>query len=451
MEVWNICEEITSKKNWYVKVFDTEILNKWRVEMNNCHEFDVAINLLRSSAKGVKHLNNCPWEVIRTCPKCDELWKQYILENPTDYGLDTDHPNITDYPNWRDDNESECPHVKCQCVPPDSLLENYIEYHSEGLINYDLHNKCKEVVRKISLNEPIDWHPNSFEQVRDIIHPSMYCYVKGISKHDNGLVRVDEKDEEREKYQWLPSQFMINETHQVKVTSYINNLDHHKYPEFIPLIEEVFSQFLPSLEKIINISLKNSELQVIVKVGDIILTKSKPHYSGGSWHIEGMPYEHIIATCIHYVDINRITPSFLEFRKPTIINEDNIDYPQSDSAYTMHHYGITEHFNGAMNRYLGLISCHEGASVIFPNSLQHRVKEFSLLEDYESSSRTILCFFIIDPNNKIISTADIPPQQSIFMTGEANYYRERLMLHRKYYVDEMNEIIYEREFSLCEH
>lgn len=292
-------------------------------------------------------------------------------------------------------------------------------------------------------SEPIDWHPGSNEQVRDLVHPSMYCYVKGVSKLKDGS--VEKECEEEKRYQWLPSEFKITDNN-VKITSYINNLNN---PNMVPLLEESFQQFLPTLRKVIGSTF--TKLQVIVKIGTIYLSKDKPNYPGGSWHIEGMPYENIAATCIHYVDVRGITDSFLEFRKPVYVNENNVDYPQSDTVYTTHHYGIEEgsHHDGVMNRYLGTIKCTEGASVVFPNILQHRVKEFSL--SGESGIRTILCFFVIDPSKRIISTEDVPKQQNIFKVEEAHHYREKLMYHRKYFVNMLNEEVFERPFSLCEH
>jgi hypothetical protein len=166
-----------------------------------------------------------------------------------------------------------------------------------------------------------------------------------------------------------------------------------------------------------------------------------------------MPYENIIATAIHYVEVVNIEESYLEFRKPVVINEENVDYPQSDIKYTTHHYGIQpdSHHDGVMNRYLGLIKCVEGASVIFPNTLQHRVKEFQVADHMSAGKRIIICFFVIDPKNLIVSTAEVPPQQCIFTVEEAELYRLDLMKQRKYFVDEMNEVVFERPYSLCEH
>jgi len=73
------------------------------------------------------------------------------------------------------------------------------------------------------------------------------------------------------------------------------------------------------------------------------------------------------------------------------------------------------------------------------------------MKDKSESMRTILAFFLIDPNHKIISTEDINPQQKLFTIEEANFYRERLMYHRKYFVDQLNKEIFTRPFSLCEH
>ena len=383
------------------------------------------------------------------CKLCKEAYHEDLLRDPQFFGYDEDEIP-SDWENddyayeWGYDN---CDHPRCDCVPPDSELNSYIQYRPQGVLNSELHALCQREISGFAAQEPIDWHPGSNQQVRDLIHPSMYCYVKGVSKHVDGA--TSPACEESLQYQWLPTEFQIGD--RVQATSYINNLDHVKYPQILSLIEQVFEKFVPSLETVLKRPVRGGSLQVIVKIGNIMLTPEEPHYPGGSWHIEGMPYEHIGATCIHYVDVKGITPSFLEFRKPTLINEENLDYPQSDGLYTTHHYGIESHYDGVMNRYLGLIRCDEGASVVFPNTLQHRVKEFSLLPGETSSLRTILAFFVIDPQHRIVSTKDVPPQQGLFSQSEAEHHRERLMVHRKYFINQLNEIVFERPFSLCEH
>ncbi len=295
--------------------------------------------------------------------------------------------------------------------------------------------------------DEVDWHPGSGEQVRDIVHPSMYCYVKGKS-HFNTNVVDNTAHQESERYQWLPSEINISKEGQVKFNSYINNL--HR-PELVPILEDTLTAFVPSFEKVLRTQLKGRSAQVIVKIGSIHLDQTKPKYPGGSWHIEGMPYERIVATGLHYLETEGISDSFLEFRKPAILNEDNLDYPQSDTDYTDYHYGVEHHHDdGKMNRYLGLIKAAEGSSVIFPNTLQHHVREFHMTSE-EPGLRTIVAFFLVDPDQPIISTKDIPPQYKVFTLDEARQYRQELMYHRKFFVDRLNKKVYERPYSLCEH
>lgn len=461
INVWDFLEEITYKKNWYAKVFDGNILSKWRAEISFEHRdlFELAIRLLQCTAQGVKHLPECDWdESTDICDNCKSFYKQDIIANPSKYDLkpiDID-ANFFSNNDWIMDMDlgDSCEHPRCHCVPPHSALNNYIDHQPNGVLSKELHAECKSILNEISDKEPIDWHPGSKDQVRDIIHPSMYCYVKGISRHIDGSIGASGPENQR--YQWLPSEFSVDFNGKTSVQSYINNLPMNKYPKFVPLIERVFEQFIPSLERVLHQKVRGRQLQVIVKVGNIILTPGNSTYPGGSWHIEGMPYEYIAATCIHYVQVENITDSYLEFRKPVIINEENCDYPQSDSAFTRHHYGVESHHDGTMNRYLGLIKCTEGSSIVFPNTLQHRVKDFSLTEKklcelHPSSNRMILAFFVIDPNNRIVSTKDVPPQQTIMSLPDALHYRERLMVHRKFFINQLNEIVFLRNFSLCEH
>ena len=39
---------------------------------------------------------------------------------------------------------------------------------------------------------------------------------------------------------------------------------------------------------------------MIVKLANIVLAPEKPHYTGGSWHVEGMLGEAIVASAIYY-------------------------------------------------------------------------------------------------------------------------------------------------------
>lgn len=48
---------------------------------------------------------------------------------------------------------------------------------------------------------------------------------------------------------------------------------------------------------------------------------------------------------------------------------------------------------------------------MFPNVLQHRVSPFKLADTSKPGHRKLLALFLVDPDIRIPSTADVPPQQ----------------------------------------
>ncbi|MCX5175259.1 DUF4246 domain-containing protein [Streptomyces virginiae] len=198
------------------------------------------------------------------------------------------------------------------------------------------------------------------------------------------------------------------------------------------------------------VDLRGRRLQVIVKLATIHLTPDKPEYPGGSWHVEGMLNERIVSTGIYYWDSENITESRLGFRAAL----DDPNYEQNDDNGLREVYGLED--EDALNQALGSTATPAGRCLAFPNVLQHRVGEFSLADATRPGHRKILAFFLVDPSERIVSTSDVPPQQpwsdtSTMTLEQAKTYREQLMQERKFFVDEHNEQLYEREFSLCEH
>ncbi|MFE7278047.1 DUF4246 domain-containing protein [Streptomyces sp. NPDC057623] len=198
------------------------------------------------------------------------------------------------------------------------------------------------------------------------------------------------------------------------------------------------------------VDLRGRRLQVIVKLATIHLTPDKPEYAGGSWHVEGMLNERIVSTGIYYWDSENITESRLSFRAAL----DDPDYEQNDDNGLREVYGLED--EDALNQVLGSASTPAGRCLAFPNTLQHRVGSFRLMDPTRPGHRKILAFFLVDPSEQVVSTSDVPPQQpwsdtSTMTLEQAKEYREQLMQERKFFVNEHNEQLYEREFSLCEH
>ncbi|QES47253.1 DUF4246 domain-containing protein [Streptomyces venezuelae] len=198
------------------------------------------------------------------------------------------------------------------------------------------------------------------------------------------------------------------------------------------------------------VDLRGRRLQVIVKLATVHLTPEKPEYAGGSWHVEGMLNERIVSTALYYWDSENITESRLGFRAAL----DDPDYEQNDDNGVREVYGLDD--EDALNQVLGSVPTPAGRCLAFPNVLQHRVDAFRLMDPTRPGHRKILAFFLVDPAETIVSTADVAPQQpwsdtSTMTLEQAKEYRELLMQERKFFVDEHNEQLYEREFSLCEH
>ncbi|MFD7974563.1 DUF4246 domain-containing protein [Streptomyces sp. NPDC059071] len=218
-----------------------------------------------------------------------------------------------------------------------------------------------------------------------------------------------------------------------------------------PVVPDAPAFTAPELpEASARVDLRGRRLQVIVKLATIHLTPEKPEYSGGSWHVEGMLNERIVSTGIYYWDSENITESRLSFRAAL----DDPYYEQNDDNGLREVYGLED--EDALNQVLGSASTPAGRCLAFPNILQHRVGSFRLEDPTRPGHRKILAFFLVDPSEKIVSTSDVPPQQpwsetSTMTLAEAREYREQLMQERKFFVDEHNEQLYEREFSLCEH
>ncbi|KAJ1878802.1 hypothetical protein LPJ57_003203 [Coemansia sp. RSA 486] len=279
---------------------------------------------------------------------------------------------------------------------------------------------------------------------------------------------------------WLPTEFYVDDNGEATVRSYINNLHPVKHAEFYPTIAAIFGKFVPLLENVVTdliyprkprvipdcsnwlveqfpeptnyrdpdydekyrewedsqlfiepvpepfetperppvaFSLKGRRLQAIVKMANIVLTPENPVYAGGSWHVEALSNERIIATGIYYYDVENITESSLAFREMV---DEEIDYEQSDQRGLDLAYGIFTENNTEgerddsripISQEIGGVTSEKGRCIVFPNTYQHRVSGFELADKTKPGHRKILAFFFIDPINPIVSTEIVPPQQ----------------------------------------
>ncbi|KAL2844164.1 hypothetical protein BJY01DRAFT_215221 [Aspergillus pseudoustus] len=215
----------------------------------------------------------------------------------------------------------------------------------------------------------------------------------------------------------------------------------------------------------------NQNLQVIVKLANIELTPEKPHYEGGTWHIEGQLNERIAASAIYYYDNKNITPSSLAFRHRGMDDFYDFYYEQSQHEFLQQVYGFPDtvdgHNQGLVTQELGSVECREGRLITFPNTLQHRVSPFSLADPSKPGHRKILALFLVDPHRRVISSANVPPQKEgwrrdgqkdassgqkgLMSMEEAKGYRLELMKERGMRAEHSDYLYQEGNFGLCEH
>ncbi|KAL9656387.1 hypothetical protein ABK040_005153 [Willaertia magna] len=462
VDVDKIIMAVTSKANWASKM--EKLWGKWVKESVqqgvSIASIDVAFEILKEIELNTKGADKC-------CGNC--------------CGTDTKK---------KKNSLCKCPCTQCVTTPK-LLKSTHVDVctFKDDIIPKELSERLKENM-KVFENVPEekkDWHPNSNNQVLDLIHPSLYCYVNGVSELvAHPFFQSKEKKrtvfdtigtkvgDEKVICQWLPSQFKIKTNNQVEIKSYINNIDERRHKDLYDVIGRIFEHFIPLLQNYIKIK-PDSNLQVIVKAANIIVTPDKPYYPGGTWHKEGMPYENIKASGIYYYESENVKASYLEFRDT--LDEEEIDYKNAPEL---------------MFRNLGSVETKEGRCIAFPNTLQHRVRHFFPIDPTKPAIRKILVFFVVDPKNPIVSTEDVAIQRldhllskyfvlakkiplhilykSIlpflphFTLEQAKWYRKELMAARKYKIIEDNkeyeketpeeeevDVYEEREYSLCEH
>ena len=191
-----------------------------------------------------------------------------------------------------------------------------------------------------------------------------------------------------------------------------------------------------------------------------------------------MTHERILVSALYYYSSSEhLKDSGLAFR--------------ADAGYT-DDYGPGSERSWERSIDLGTIRTNQGRAIIFSNEFQHKVTRLLSTSKSKVATRKILCFFIVDPENPIVSSEVVPPQQweknkkhliiyllmilkRLGVTGnkkqvfpreivmkiidlckigftwkEAKKHRKELMKERKFFVKNMNELM-ERSFSLCEH
>jgi hypothetical protein len=501
----SIINSIINKPSWKTKILDNTIRTKWIREF--CEQgadhniVSNIINILKNHVNVIssdqsyqkQNLEYYDWFVDITyivkeiIPFCyDKCRCNCIICSGDEYLLNMDESEYTqgDHELINDPNITH--YLNCECYKKindakKQFLNNNV-FQIQNLISGKEKANFKSAIEFLDKS---DTHPNTNGIVTNITHPSLYPYVKGMSRFINS--NVEEHIDPNMIFQWLPANVSVshirgnkdNKQHIIttKFKSPINGIplnESQESKQIYESIESIFSQLVPYFEQTLD-KLKQTgravnnfpndhiltDCQVIVKIQEINLDSERgtTSFDEGLWHLEGTYYEKIIATGIYYYETNNISDTYLNFRVGLSPNSENdLNYQQYSFEHVKHHYGIDVEVG--YNMEIGSIQTKEDLCLVWPNTLQHKVSNVQLRQNTDQSmdqilnplrgTRKILVFFLIDPSQTILSTADIEPQEEYINLETAHVNRMLLMFDRKYETQKQDEV-YEREWSLCEH
>ncbi|KAK1233198.1 hypothetical protein PQX77_003657 [Marasmius sp. AFHP31] len=327
-------------------------------------------------------------------------------------------------------------------------------------------------------------------------------------------------------YQWLPCEVAFRGEEQVEITSYINNLHPRRHTALYRVLEKVVARTIPLWDGCLSyfgfdsarwrISTGGKGAQYECPLGkerpldsdedpedddewvrpsrvllqpepgeykpydqELRPEEGKTSYEGGAWHIEGQLNEHICASAIYYYEQESVTESRLAFREltdgPRLDAEE--DYEAGDYEGLERLYGVEQVGIGGYKRreVVGLPECSTASS-----------GAVWTCGPFKPGHRKILALFLVDPYLRMLSTANVAPQQRDWWAEvvrqddftrlgrlpvelidrvagmmppedwplsleEAKKVREDLMVQRTVYTNKVNADYEQRGFSFCEH
>lgn len=405
--------------------------------------------------------------------------------------------------------------------------------------NSSLLKQLYQEINRFSEKKNLFYHPGSNNRILDIVHPSLYSFVKDFSQLNDvpirkyippPMIKMSKKKKktikkkkktikkktstqpgllmnlknffknklkggkrrvlspqkgentdywnrpyEKSNYQMLPSEFEIDSSGKCVIKGYINNIPREE-KKMYNLIEGLFEDILPDFEKmwsyitsirlvdhddyyyfrnycdlkLVPKSLKSKSLQVITK---ITKTRLDNNSIEGAWHVEGMSHENIVASAVCVLNQSSKFKAELRFRRrftvceghrlmeKTVQNRE----PFIDSYFSYYNDGHNDNPYQDMVP-LGKISTKSGSVTVFPNSHIHKL---DLSSTSSNEERTVIVFWLVNPESPIISTANVEAQQreKHWSPKIAKEHQLKFMEERKYYKQSFNV----RSLNLCEH
>lgn len=185
-------------------------------------------------------------------------------------------------------------------------------------------------------------------------------------------------------------------------------------------------------------------LQVIVQIDSVELTPDNPVYYAGNWQLPGQLNEHIVGVAVFPYDVENISNPRISFREETHIHDRLYRYneealiPGGKVHYInqldrpLHRYGkhplmevdalaqilgiphlhlCRDHYGPPAFQNKGSVTAPLGRLIAFPNVMEHRLKQFKLVNPTLLGHYRAVKLYLVDPHYRISSTRNVPPQQ----------------------------------------
>ena len=108
--------------------------------------------------------------------------------------------------------------------------------------------------------------------------------------------------------------------------------------------------------------------------------------------------------------MHNITDSQLNFRQQSTYDHMDVSYEQDDHLWLTELFGCENESSRIQE--LGEVCSRQGRLLTFPNTLQHCVGPFKLEDPSKPGHRKVLALFLVDPNVRVVSTANVPCQRA---------------------------------------
>jgi hypothetical protein len=150
-------------------------------------------------------------------------------------------------------------------------------------------------------------------------------------------------------------------------------------------------------------------LQVLVRLFSILLTPEQPCLDDEQWHQEGWQNDHVCA-CTYYCYDSKNVTTRMDFREALdTTDSNNQENDTLEHDFTSEFYNIQD--GDAALQELGQVRLPQGRVVTFPNVIYHRLSRVELQNKTRPGHAEIMVVSLVDPNMRVLSTANIPPQQ----------------------------------------